>query len=197
MKLKSLYEALALKKKELQKQQKYSFLETENYIFLQLPQKQILKLTDPWVSLWGSMADNYQEISNCMAGMNPPSVLNKDTLLRFYNKNIDYFTIGFDDDYEKLIASINSFKSIFNKNYMGYSDWDICTDIDLKYEMSNIIQNNINNHDALIQTIDTLKLHKERGVLSVSGQKYSLKTKQVEQYEDEFAIEISFICKRK
>ena len=59
MKLKSLYEALALKKKEVQKQQKYSFLETENYIFLQLPQKQILKLTDPWVSLWGSAADNY------------------------------------------------------------------------------------------------------------------------------------------
>ena len=80
---------------------------------------------------------------------------------------------------------------------MGYSDWDICADIDLKYEMSNIIQNNINNHDALIQTIDTLKLHKERGVLSVSGQKYGLRTKQFDQYEDEFAIEISFICKRK
>ena len=188
---------MTLKKKELQKQQKYSFLETENYIFLQLPQKQILKLTDPLVSLWGSTADNYQEISKCMAGMNPPSVLNKDTLMMFYHKNIDYFNIGSFDDAEKLIASINSFKSIFDKNYMGYSDWDICADIDLKYEMSNIIQNNINTHDTYIQTIDALKAHKERGVLSVFGNKYSLKTKQVEQYEDEVAIEISFICKRK
>ena len=86
-----------------------------------------------------------EESNNYLNNMVIPSKINKDTLIDFFDNNHEYFT-RINKNLDGF--NLNIFKTIFHKNYMGYSDWDICSsDIDLQYEMSNIIFNNLQNYE--------------------------------------------------
>ena len=117
----------------------YEYIETENYIFLNLDKRQIYMLYDLQNVL------STEESNNYLNNMIIPSKINKDTLIDFFDNNHEYFT-RINKNLDGF--NLNIFKTIFHKNYMGYSDWDICSsDIDLQYEMSNIIFNNLQNYE--------------------------------------------------
>ena len=142
MKLKHLFE-YNLKSQDNSNTKQYEYIETENYIFLKLDKRQMYKIYD----FHGLLS--VEEANNYLNNMVVPSKINKDTLIDFFDKNNEYFT-----RINKKIDgyNLNDLKTIFNKNHMGYSDWDLCTsDIDLEYEMKHVLFNNVRDLDDVIE----------------------------------------------
>ena len=132
MKLKHLFE-YNLKTQDFPNTKQYEYIETENYIFLKLDKRQNYILSTLYE----------QEFNDYINNMVIPSKINKDTLIDFFDNNHEYFTrLKKNTDDESF--NFNNLKKIFNKNYMGYSDWDLCTsEIDLDYEMKHVLFHNV------------------------------------------------------
>ena len=199
MKLKHLFE-YNLKTQDLSTVKQYEYIETENYIFLKLDKQQSYLINDLHDVLSTDESNNY------LNNMVIPSKINKDTLIDFFDNNHEYFTriIYRPNDFS---YNFNNLKNIFNKNYMGYSDWDLCTsDIDLEYEMKHVLfkktRHNINVF--VHQGISFIKIpptnDEEKTQLKVKSKSYRLSDKTMLDYTTnpfKVTYTISFIVRRK
>ena len=144
MKLKDLYE-YNLKTQNNFNTNNYEYIETENYIFLKLDNTQFYTIYDEEYGLLSTDELNYY-----LSNMVIPSKINKDTLIDFFDDNHEYFSKIRPDHEIQEYYNFNNLKTIFSKNYMGYSDWDICnSSVDLDYELDNIKNSNIQKIDNI------------------------------------------------
>ena len=190
MKLKHLFE-YNLKTQDFPNTKQYEYVETENYIFLKLNDFPTYALCDD-NKLLSSEENNYY-----LSNMKIPSKINKETLIDFFDDYQEYFN--------KIILwheykyDFNNLKTIFSKNYMGYSDWDICNaDLNLSYELKNILFNNVSEKNIRIHQISDLKI--------ISGGRFELKSinysypinthQRVMTFQDSY-LKIPFIVRRK
>ena len=196
MKLKHLFE-YNLKSQDNSNTKQYEYIETENYIFLKLDKAQYYRINDFDDVLSTEEANNY------LNNMVIPSKINKDTLIDFFDNNHEYFTRVMNNEYtENSYRNFNNLKNIFNKKYMGYSDWDLCTsDIDLEYEMDNITFNNIRDNNVIIyQGVSFIKIPNTKTQLKVKSKSYRLSDKKMLDYTtNSFRVtyNITFIVRRK
>ena len=194
MKLKHLFE-YNLKSQDLSNTKQYEYIETENYIFLKLDKEQSYTMYD-----FNNVLST-DELNNYLNNMVIPSKINKDTLIDFFDNNHDFFN-RINIYRHNEIFNFNNLKHIFNKNYMGYSDWDICTsDIDLEYEMSNITFNNVQNVEhCTIYQFNQLEVSPPTkmnySTLKIIGNKYTFSTQSISSYSG-YNLNIQFIVKRK
>ena len=193
MKLKDLYENIGLKKNEI-KTKEYEYIETKNYIFLKLDEPQFYILYDN-----GELTT--EECNYYLNDMIAPKNINKDTLINFFVYYRDYFSrliiSGEQDKY-----NFNNLEKIFSRNYMGYSDWDICkSDIDLQYEMSNITFNSVQNVEhCTIYQFNQLEISPPTRMtssnLKIIGNKYTFFNQSTSSYSNH-TLNIQFITRRK
>ena len=193
MKLKDLYENYELKQNEI-KTKEYEYIETKNYIFLKLDEPQFYILYDD-----GELT--IEECNYYLNNMIVPKNINKDNLINFFVYHREYFNrliiSGEQDKY-----NFNNLKKIFSRNYMGYSDWDICTsDIDLEYEMSNITFNNLQHFEHCTmhqfnQLIVSPPTRMASSNLKIIGNKYTFFNQSTSSYSSH-ALNIQFITRRK
>ena len=194
MKLKHLFE-YNLKSQDLPNTKQYEYIETENYIFLKLDKEQSYAMADFNYVL------STEEVNNYLNNMVIPSKINKDTLIDFFDNNYEFFNrINLYNHNE--IFNFNNLKHIFSKNYMGYSDWDLCTsDIDLQYELSTITFNNVQNveHCTIYQYNQLMVSPPTRMTssdLKIIGNKYTSHNQYTSSYSN-YNLNIQFITRRK
>ena len=193
MKLKHLFE-YNLKTQDFPNTKQYEYIETENYIFLKLDtQSYMINDFDDVLST--------EESNNYLTSMVIPSKINKYTLIDFFDNNHEYFTRINIKYMGMLERDFNNLKNIFNKNYMGYSDWDLCSsDIDLDYEMKHVLFHNIrHNKNGVVvhQGISFIKTPANK--LEVKVRSCLIRDNNIMVYNPRnmYSYPISFIVRRK
>ena len=194
MKLKHLFE-YNLKSQDFSNTKQYEYIETENYIFLKLDEPQLYFLYDDGELL------TTEECNYYLNDMIVPKNINKDTLINFFVYYRDYFSrlIVPGEEYK---YDFNNLEKIFSRNYMGYSDWDICTSyIDLQYEMSNITFNNIQHLErSTMYQFNQLEISPPTRMassdLKIIGNKYNFFIQTISSYSSH-TLNIQFITRRK